>query len=88
MSNIRVLYFQSDWCAPCHALHAAVEEIERGGVSVVRVDVDAMPQMAEQYGVQGVPTLVVKRGLDVLDWISPADARPGTLVDRVMAWAE
>lgn len=54
--------FGAPWCAPCKALEPLVwqvgQELE-GQLSVVKVDVDATPDLAAQLGVMSVPTLML-----------------------------
>ncbi len=50
------------WCGPCRAVSPALERLAAafaGRVKLVRVDVDAAPQLARRFGVQAVPTLLV-----------------------------
>lgn len=56
----KVLKFQASWCGPCKALSMTLlnEDI---GVPVEEVDVDSNREMAIQYGVRGVPTMVYVR---------------------------
>lgn len=58
------------WCAPCRMVSPALEQLatERAGqIKLVKVDVDAAPQMAERFTVRAVPTLLVmNRGGEVL----------------------
>lgn len=57
--------FTASWCAPCKSLAPTLEAVAResmGNYRVVKVDIDASPALAERYGVQGVPTLVVVEG--------------------------
>jgi thioredoxin 1 len=52
--------FYADWCGPCKMLEPTVAEIAaETDVAVAKVDVDANQQLAAQYGVRGVPTLVL-----------------------------
>ena len=52
--------FYADWCGPCKMLEPTVAEIAaETDVTVAKVDVDANQQLAAQYGVRGVPTLVL-----------------------------
>ena len=52
--------FYADWCGPCQMLEPIVETIAaETEATVVKVDVDANQQLAAEYGVRGVPTLVL-----------------------------
>jgi thioredoxin 1 len=52
--------FYADWCGPCKMLEPVVAELAtETDAAVAKVDVDANQQLAAQYGVQGVPTLVL-----------------------------
>lgn len=54
--------FGAVWCGPCKMLDPVVKELagEWGDkVKVVKVDVDHNPNLAMQYGVMGVPTLIL-----------------------------
>lgn len=46
----------ASWCGPCRAVK---EEIERNGYTVEVLDVDKHREAASEYGVRGIPTLVV-----------------------------
>jgi thioredoxin 2 len=50
------------WCGPCRMVSPALEALARshaGRVKLVKVNVDASPQTARRFGVQGIPTLLV-----------------------------
>ncbi len=50
------------WCAPCRMVSPALERVARdlaGRVKLVKVDVDAAPQLAQRFEVRAVPTLMV-----------------------------
>jgi thioredoxin 1 len=52
--------FYADWCGPCQMLEPIVETIAaETDAAVAKVDVDANQQLASQYGVRGVPTMVL-----------------------------
>lgn len=58
------LYFSAIWCGPCRSFGPLVERVatamgERLGL--VKLDVDAAPELAVRYGVRSVPTLIVLR---------------------------
>ena len=57
--------FGAAWCGPCRRLEPIVEQVakERAGtLKVVKVDIDASPEVARRYGVRAAPTLCVFRG--------------------------
>jgi len=52
--------FHADWCGPCKMLEPVVADIaETTDATVAKVDVDAHQGLAREYGVQGVPTLLL-----------------------------
>jgi len=62
--------FWAAWCGPCRAIAPAIEALAvefEGRVKVGKVDVDEYPELAAEYGVQGIPTLLVFRGGRVVD---------------------
>ena len=62
--------FYADWCGPCRMvsplLDQLLEEAETP-VRVVKVDVDAMPELAGRFGIMGIPTLLVMNDGDLVD---------------------
>lgn len=53
--------FWAEWCGPCRMLSPVVDEIanEQTDVKVCKVNVDNDPELATQFGVMSIPTLVV-----------------------------
>ena len=54
--------FYADWCGPCKVVGPIVEELGNdyvGRVDVRKVDVDSNPELAGQYGVRSIPTLIL-----------------------------
>jgi thioredoxin 1 len=55
--------FYADWCGPCQMLGPIVETIAaETDAAVAKVDVDANQQLAAEYGVRGVPTMILFAG--------------------------
>ena len=53
--------FWAPWCGPCRMLSPIVDEVaeERTDVKVGKVNVDEQPELASQFGVMSIPTLLV-----------------------------
>jgi thioredoxin 1 len=54
--------FWAQWCAPCRMLAPTVEAVAEkyaGSAVVVKVNVDDNPQVSQQYGIKGIPTLIL-----------------------------
>ena len=64
-----LLDFWAAWCGPCRMLSPIVDEVaeERTDVKVGKVNVDEQPELASQFGVMSIPTLLVFKGGQVAD---------------------
>ena len=53
--------FWAPWCGPCRMVSPIVDEIaaENDAIKVAKVNIDEEPQLAAQYGVMSIPTLMV-----------------------------
>jgi thioredoxin 1 len=74
--------FSAEWCGPCRRmepeLEAAAQELQ-GKATVLKVDVDADPELAIRFGVQGIPNLTFLKGGQVVDVIVGAAPRSAIL---------
>jgi thioredoxin 1 len=71
-----LLDFYADWCGPCRMLSPVVDEIadERGDILVGKINVDEEEELAREFGVFSIPTLVVMKDGKVVN--QAAGARP------------
>ena len=56
--------FWASWCGPCRMLSPIVDEIaEEGhaGLKVCKVNIDDEPELAQQFGVMSIPTLILMK---------------------------
>jgi len=53
--------FWASWCGPCRMLAPVIDELalERTDIKVGKVNVDDEPELARQFGVMSIPTLIV-----------------------------
>ena len=57
-----VVDFWAEWCGPCKMIAPLVEELAReyeGKVKFTKLDVDSNPQTPMQFGIRGIPTLLI-----------------------------
>ena len=57
--------FWAEWCGPCKMMAPAIKQLAsefKGKLLVVKVNVDDRPQIAAQFGIQSIPTLMLFKG--------------------------
>ena len=66
--NTVLLDFWAPWCAPCRMVIPVVEEIARENehIKVGKINVDEEPELASQFKVYSIPTLVVMKDGQIL----------------------
>ncbi|MGF1478863.1 MAG: thioredoxin [Cyanophyceae cyanobacterium] len=72
-SDVPVLVdFWAPWCGPCRMVAPVVDEISEqyeGKVKVVKLNTDENPNIASQYGIRSIPTLMIFKGGQRVDMV-------------------
>lgn len=64
--------FWAPWCGPCRMVAPVVDEISeqyKEQVKVVKLNTDENPQVASQYGIRSIPTLMIFKGGQKVDMV-------------------
>ena len=75
--------FWAEWCGPCHRLAPVIEravDATEGAVELVKIDIDANPNIAQRYGIQGIPNVKAFRDGELVDEFT--GAQPPAVVER------
>ena len=73
--------FWASWCGPCRMLSPIVDEVaeERSDIKVGKVNVDEQPDLAAQFGVMSIPTLLVFKNGKLVNQTVGARPKSGVL---------
>tara|TARA_R110002050_G_scaffold187864_1_gene322265 strand:- start:30 stop:275 length:246 start_codon:yes stop_codon:yes gene_type:complete len=56
-----IKYFTATWCGPCQRFKPIMQEVANEGHSVQFIDIDSQEDLARQYNVRSVPTVVIEQ---------------------------
>ena len=76
-----LLDFWASWCGPCRMLSPIVDEVaeERTDIKVGKVNVDEQPELAGEFGVMSIPTLLMFRDGKLVNQAVGAHPKAGVL---------
>ncbi|XMB86886.1 thioredoxin family protein [Mycoplasmatota bacterium WC44] len=57
--GVSLLVFYADWCGPCKMLHPVLEELDKDGHKIVKINSDENPQVMQMFGLRGVPSMIL-----------------------------
>ncbi|WP_448784424.1 thioredoxin [Blautia sp.] len=76
-----LLDFWASWCGPCRMVVPIIEEIasERPDIKVGKINVDEQPELASEFGIMSIPTLVVMKNGKIVQQVSGARPKEAIL---------
>jgi thioredoxin 1 len=78
-----IVDFWAEWCGPCRMVAPVLEEIaaQHDEITVVKLNIDENPQIAEKYQILSIPTMSVFSGGEVVKTIVGAKPKAALLRD-------
>ena len=86
-SKLVVVDFWATWCGPCRMLSPILDQVEEemaAEIDVVKVNVDDADEVAAQYRIMSIPTLLFFKNGQIVDKTVGAMAKPA-LVEKIKA---
>ena len=80
--------FWAEWCGPCHAIAPVLDQIaeERDDLTIVKLNIDEQPAVAQRYGVMSIPTLILFK--DGEPAAAAVGAMPKSMLEERLGLAE
>ncbi|MCE0483955.1 MAG: thioredoxin [Methylacidiphilales bacterium] len=84
-----IVDFWAEWCGPCKMIAPLLDEVARelpDKVKIVKVNVDEEQQLAQQYGIYNIPTLLFFKGGTVREQVVGTTAKK-VLIEKINSHA-
>ncbi len=78
-SGVTLVDFWAEWCGPCKMVAPVIEQLSnelQGDVKVAKLDTDAHPEVAQEFGIMSIPTLMLFKDGKVVDTLVGAYPKP------------
>jgi thioredoxin 1 len=81
--GVTIVDFWAEWCGPCHMIAPILEEMgeERPELKILKVDVDKNSALAEDFGIQSIPTLLIFKNKELVDRVVGAMHKTALLME-------
>ena len=75
--GLSLLDFYADWCGPCRMVLPIVDEIasERSDLLVGKINVNDNPDLAREFGIMSIPTLIVMKDGKIVNRVGGAKSK-------------
>jgi thioredoxin 1 len=84
-----IVDFWAEWCGPCHAVAPVLDRIvdeSNGDLRLVKVNIDEQPALAQRFGVQSIPTMILFK--DGEPAAAAIGAQPKTALEKALGIAD
>jgi thioredoxin 1 len=79
-----IVDFWAEWCTPCKVIAPVLEEISEANadkVTVAKLDIDNNPEVAAQYQILSIPTMLVFKGGEVIKQVVGAKPKAALIAE-------